>query len=253
MSPGRNRLERIVSRIAARPVPDFAPPPHPLAEGLYAIDRRWRLPGGATLPTRSVAVRLADGGLVLIAPPPLEPAVREALSSLGPLRALVAPNSFHYLALPAWATTLPGVEVHLAPGLAERRPELPPGRSLGPSPPPLWAGQLDQAVFGPVRGVSEVAFHHPASRTLLLTDLAFNLRGETDRRSRLMWRLYGAWEHFGPSRAARWMLLQGSEAVGDFVRRLLAWDFDRIVVAHGEAVESGGRAALEAAFAEWLG
>jgi hypothetical protein len=32
---------------------------------------------------------------------------------------------------------------------------------------------------------------------------------------------------------------------------MLAWDFDRIVIAHGEVLESGGREALRAGYA-WL-
>jgi hypothetical protein len=33
---------------------------------------------------------------------------------------------------------------------------------------------------------------------------------------------------------------------------MLAWDFDRIVVSHGDVLERGGKAAFEAAFARWL-
>ena len=33
--------------------------------------------------------------------------------------------------------------------------------------------------------------------------------------------------------------------------RILAWDFDRVTVAHGEILETGGRAALRAGFA-WV-
>jgi len=34
-------------------------------------------------------------------------------------------------------------------------------------------------------------------------------------------------------------------------RHILAWDFDRVVVAHGEVLESGGREALRQGYA-WL-
>jgi hypothetical protein len=33
--------------------------------------------------------------------------------------------------------------------------------------------------------------------------------------------------------------------------RILAWDFDRVTVAHGEILETGGHAALRTSFA-WL-
>ena len=252
MSQQRGWLDRFFGGFVPRRVPEFAPPPRELADGLFSIDRLLRLPGGVAIPTRSVAVRLADGGIVLLAPPHLDPKTREAVSNLGPIRALVAPNSFHYLGLDPWVATFPGAEVYLAPGLDRRRPELPPGRPLAPSPPPLWAGQLDQAVFGPQRGVSEVAFLHRASRSLLLTDLVFNIRGETDARSRFVWRLYGSWERFGPSRSVRWVLIRGgSSQFSDFLGEIRAWDFDRIVMAHGDVVETGGQAKFAAAFRDY--
>ena len=36
------------------------------------------------------------------------------------------------------------------------------------------------------------------------------------------------------------------------VDRILGWHFDRVVVTHGDVIESGGRERLRAAF-EWLG
>ena len=35
------------------------------------------------------------------------------------------------------------------------------------------------------------------------------------------------------------------------VDRVLTWDFDRVIMAHGEVLESGGREAMRTAFA-WL-
>jgi hypothetical protein len=46
--------------------------------------------------------------------------------------------------------------------------------------------------------------------------------------------------HSIPSRAAKQAL-----------ERILAWDFDRVVIAHGEVLESGGAEALRAGYA-WL-
>jgi len=35
------------------------------------------------------------------------------------------------------------------------------------------------------------------------------------------------------------------------MERILAWDFDRIVIAHGEVLETGGQEALRSSYA-WL-
>jgi hypothetical protein len=45
--------------------------------------------------------------------------------------------------------------------------------------------------------------------------------------------------------------LRDKAAARRFLDRILGWDFDRIVVGHGELVETGGRDALRSAYA-WL-
>jgi hypothetical protein len=107
-------------------------------------------------------------------------------------------------------------------------------------------------VFGPVRGVSEVVFYHRPSRTLLLTDLAFNMRRAANRSERWFWQASAAWQRFGPSRTARWTLLRDAAIVRLFVERVLQWDFDRIIVTHGDVVESAGRPHFREAFAAYL-
>ena len=57
---------------------------------------------------------------------------------------------------------------------------------------------------------------------------------------------------FGPSRTARLMLLRDRPLVGNFIRRLLEWPIERIIVTHGEVLESDGRKALESAFSAYL-
>jgi hypothetical protein len=61
----------------------------------------------------------------------------------------------------------------------------------------------------------------------------------------------GAYGRFGPSRAFRYVMMKDARALRASIDRILAWDFERVTVAHGEVLESGGRAALRASFA-WL-
>ena len=116
--------------------------------------------------------RLPSGGLWVHAPVRLDAPTREALERLGPVVAIVAPNTFHYFFLEEYARAYPTAALFSAPGLAERCAGLPSGERLGDEAPALWAGVLDQRVFGPIRAVSEVIFLHRSSGTLILTDLA---------------------------------------------------------------------------------
>ena len=63
---------------------------------------------------------------------------------------------------------------------------------------------------------------------------------------RLLWS-YG---RFGPSRLDP-LLIRDRRAARQSLEHILAWDFDRVVIAHGEVLEAGGPAALRAGY-DWL-
>src|SRR3990172_9162731 len=108
------------------------------------------------MPTRSLAMRAPDGALAVISPLPDDEARRD-VAALGPVRFLIAPNSFHYLGISSWATAFPTAQLWLAPGLPARRPELPPAQELGEGAATPFAEVLPHTVLGPHRGASEVA------------------------------------------------------------------------------------------------
>jgi hypothetical protein len=116
--------------------------------------------------------------------------------------------------------------------------------------PGLWRGALDQVPIGGAPRMGEVAFFHPRSKTLFLTDLAMNLHPK-DAVTRLFMRANGGLDRFGPTRIFRYAMLRDRAALRGSLERILRWDFERIVVAHGEIVPRGGREMFRAAFA-WV-
>src|SRR5438477_492194 len=69
--------------------------------------------------------------------------------------------------------------------------------------PEAWRGQLDQHVFRGASFINEVVFFHPPTRTLILTDLAFNVAADRTSGARLFYWLVGAAGRFGPHRFVR--------------------------------------------------
>jgi glyoxylase-like metal-dependent hydrolase (beta-lactamase superfamily II) len=63
-------------------------------------------------------------------------------------------------------------------------------------------------------------------------------------------RLLSSYGRFGPSRLDPF-LIRDRRAARQSLERILAWDFDRVVVAHGDVLENGGPDALRAGYA-WL-
>jgi hypothetical protein len=98
--------------------------------------------------------------------------------------------------------------------------------------------------------LNEVVFHHRASRTLLVSDLVFHIDADSPFPARLVSRLMGGYGRCAPSALERFLVRDRTAARRAF-ERILAWDFDRIVMAHGRVLESGGREALRRGY-HWL-
>lgn len=220
-----------------------------LAEDLWVVERPLRF-GGLPLGTRMTVVRLPDGGLFLHSPVALDDALRDALLAVGTPRWAVAPNRFHHLYIGQYRDAFPEIELFAAPGLPEKRPDLRFDAVLADGAPPAWAEHLDVECFAGLPMTNEVVFHHRASRTLLLCDLAFNLGREAPLVTRLAFRVIGGYGRLAPTLLEK-VMIRDREAARASMERILAWDFDRVVVTHGEVLETGGREALRAGY-RWL-
>ncbi len=229
------------------PQPDA--PLRPLATNLWVAERPQRF-YGLEVGTRMCVIRLASGSLVLHSPVALGPALRRELDALGPVRFVIAPNRVHHLYAGAAVSAYPGSRLWVAPGLARKRPDLGFAEVLGDEAPAAWRGELDQVFFRGRPYENEVVFCHRASRTLLLCDLAFNFGPGAAAPTRLLMKLLRSYGRFGPSTLDP-LLIRDRKAARDSLERILAWDFDRIVVAHGDVLESGGREALRSGYG-WL-
>ncbi len=217
-----------------------------LAPDLYVADRPLPLPVG-DVGARMTIVRLANGGLFVHSPVRLDAETKEALDALGEVRAIVAPCLLHHLFISDYATAYPSAAIYGPKGLDRKRKDVAFTGVLDDEAPELWRGQLEQVWVRGAPAMNEVAFFHVASRTLLLTDLVFNVPKDRTQGARIFYWFVGAAGRFGPHRIVRFCF-RDKPAVRASMDRILEWDFDRITLAHGEVVETGGREKLRAAF-----
>jgi hypothetical protein len=221
----------------------------PLARDLWIAERRQRF-YGLEVGTRMTVMRLADGSLLLHSAVALTPELRRELDALGRVRYVVAPNRVHHLHAGEVAQAYPGAQLWIAPGLERKRPDLVYVAILGDEAPAPWKGEVDQVFFRGRPYENEVVFFHRASRTLILCDLAFNFGPRSDAPTRWLMRLLRSYGSFGPSKLDP-LLIRDRAAARESLERILAWDFDRVIVAHGEVLASGGREALRRGYG-WL-
>ena len=246
--------------MASEPEAATYPPldvPKPVAEGVWIVDSGPLRVLGMPLPVRMTVLRLADGGLWLHSPTRYDADLHEALEALGPIHHLVAPNSAHWTFVAAWQRHCPDARVWAAPCLRARpqvrRSDLRIDHDLPDAAPPEWSGEIGQVVVPGRLGFREVAFHHRASRTLVLTDLVLNL--EPERLPALMRplaRLIGVTAPDGRAPAyLRAVVKLAGRPAAEAARRLVAFRPDRVIFAHGRFFEHDGTARLARSLA-WL-
>lgn len=236
----------MVSAIGAYDMPT---PLRQLAENLWIADRPqtfYGLPVG----TRMTVVRLAGDRLLLHSPVALDGQLRGELDALGRVSFAVAPNRVHHLYAGKVAAAYPGARLWVAPGLERKRPDLRFEAVLGDDAPAEWRDEVAQVFFRGRPYENEVVFFHRASRTLVMCDLAFNFGPRSPAPTRLLMKLLRSYGRLAPSTLDP-LLIRDRRAARESLERILAWDFDRVIVAHGDVLESGGHETLRRGYA-WL-
>jgi uncharacterized protein DUF4336 len=192
---------------------------------------------GVELGRRMTVIRLSGGGLLVHSPAELTSDLRDALAELGEVRFVVSASRFHgHLYMEQYRDAYPKVELFAAPGLTARRPDLAFQGVLANDPDRRWS--------------EDIEFLHRPSGSVILGDLCMNIGPDRPFLSRAFVRLDGVYERFAMPRTIR-LTVRNRNAARLSAERMLAWEFDRIVVGHGDVVESGGHQALAEAL-DWL-
>ena len=194
--------------------------------------------------SRMSVLRLADGSLMLHSPCDISDALKLEIEALGEVRHIVAPGSYHYLHVPSAQQAFPAAHTYICPGVERKMPELDFDWLLGDQPPADWADELEQVLVRGNRFIWEVAFFHKPSRTLLLVDLIEFVGDDTKGAGlgiKLWWKLvFRMWNKPRPAPEYQ-MGWKDKAAARASLERILDWDFERIILSHGDLIESNAR------------
>lgn len=205
-------------------------------------------------PTRMTVMCLDGGALFIHSPTPLTPTLKGEIEKLGTPRWIVGPNRLHYWWIPEWKAFYPQAEVYLAPRTKEQagtRINF-PAHELARSTGYPWDGSIG-TVQVPGSYMTEFDFFHRASRTLILTDLIENF--EPKRLGLLMRWLTWFGRVQDPDgqmpRDMRWTYSQHENELRQAIETMIAWEPQRIIIAHGRWYDCNGADELRRAF-RWL-
>jgi hypothetical protein len=218
----------------------------PLTE--FVADQIWLLDypiayAGCRFNARMSIVRLAGGALMLHSPCDMDDATAKAISQLGTVGCIVAPGSFHHLFVAKAQFRFPDARTYLCPGVERKVPGLRFDWILGSRPPIEWGGTMDQLLIRGSRFMWEVAMLHKPSKTLLVVDAIENF---TDQTANVSWqvkawfKLFGMWNKPKPAPEYRigW---KDKAAARSSLEEILEWDFDKIVLSHGDNITENAK------------
>lgn len=205
---------------------------------------------GMDIRSRVTVVRLSDGTLLVHSPCEMDAEDIAYIGNLGPVSCIVAPGSYHFSFVESAQKAFPEAETWICPGVERKKPDIAFDWMLGDRPDPRWEKDIDQVLVRGNRMISEVAFFHRKSRTLILVDMIENV---TDSTPGVCWQLKFWWKVVfrmwnRPKPAPEYQMgWKDKSAAATSLRRILAWDFERIIISHGDLIEKNAKAvALEA-------
>jgi hypothetical protein len=206
----------------------------PLAPMLWGAEHDLFLPGGVHLRGRMTVVHLESGGLLLHSPIPIDDQLAAELAQLGTVEYLVAPNSMHHVHLTAAHERYPRAVLYGTPALVAKRSDL-HFADLTTLESVPWQADLAGLHIQGAPKIDEFVFLHPATKTLVVAGYFFNIHECKGWLTPWVLRLTGTYRRFAQSRVWRWSA-QDRAKLQASAEELLAWDFERIIVAHGEVV-----------------
>jgi len=206
-----------------------------------------RMLPGVHLPTRTVALRHPDG-VVVVSPSPNIREVANEIRAMGEVTDLVAPNLFHHLGVATAREVFPEATLWGVPGFAQAKPELPWDRVLTEADWP-YQESLPFIYVDGAKKLSEAVFLEPASSTLVLQDLVFNLLDDMSFVTSIPFRLFGTHKRFAVSKMIK-KTVDDETAFRASLSHILSLPFENLLMAHGRPVEGSASGRLRAAFAE---
>lgn len=208
------------------------------------------MPGGVHFPVRMTIIKLKSGGLWLHSPITITDAMADEINALGNVEHIVAPNCFHHLYAGPAKERYKDATLHAPRGLTKKRKDLSFDNVLTNEECP-WPEDFEQHKMGGTPALQEVVFFHRETKTLIVTDLVFNIHETKNFLSKMVFRFVAnAWQRVAQSNLVRFAT-KDKVAAGTSAQRLFEWDFSRLMMAHGLIVEENAQEELRSGL-RWM-
>ncbi|MEA5595829.1 DUF4336 domain-containing protein [Rivularia sp. UHCC 0363] len=211
---------------------------------------------GLEVGTRMTVIQLKNSELVVISPIKVDKLTIDQINEMGKVSIIIAPNLYHHLSISDFKSVYADAKIFAAPGLESKRQDIKIDRTLDRGK--IGQDEIEYFLFEgfkiiDLKGLSplnEIVFLHRASKTLILTDTAFHFDESFSLTTQLTMRLIGGYKKLEPSILEK-LATRDREKVKNSINKVLDWDFERVIMAHGSIIENEGKRKLKEGY-EWL-
>lgn len=197
------------------------------------------------LPVRTTVVQLKTAR-VMISPGSM--LTESQLRGAGEVTDIVAPSLIHTAGMARAAAAFPNARLWGVAGAAAKHPELKWHGVLGVDSWPFDA-ELKALPLAGMPKLNETVFVHTESRTLIVTDLVFNIEEPKGAGAWIILNIFGTWKRLAVSRLFL-KYVTDDAAFRASIKALITHDFDRLAPSHGAVVERGAKDKIIAALRE---
>ena len=218
-------------------------------DGLWTVTHAF-LALGVPLTTRMTLAKVSNTEWAAISPVPLSDESIQSINSVAQVRYLIAPNNYHHLFINDAKSYWPDARLFVPQSLIAKRPDLESANIITADEQFPWSADLQTFPVHGSRMIEEFLFYHSSSKTLVITDLCFNMQHPKGIRQTFFTLMTGTKGELKTSRMIK-LLFGDKNAMRESVNNALAMPFERLIVAHGNIVESEAAQRLRAAMS-WL-
>ena len=190
-------------------------------------------------------VKLKNDKLWVHSPTKLSPEVKQEVEELGEVAYIVGPSNGHNIWLSQWQEEFPEAELHVSDGIPDRV-KISGYKIIDDASAKFWEEDLQRKSMPDVPFLNESVFFHDKTKSLIVTDLIQNHDDHVPKA--LSTRM--ATKHFSflgfkgtcvapPLKMG--FVRKDHEKFSAFIDEIKEWDFERIVVSHGDIIEKDAK------------
>ncbi len=216
-----------------------------VGENLWVHEDTMSLVANTQLRLRMCIAKLADGGLWVHSPTALTPELKAEIATLGMVNFIIGPSNGHHLWIRDWLEVYPNASVHVSAGIP-KKVALKNYQILDESHENIWHPDLAHIYLPGASMFSESVFLHKATRSMLVTDLIQNHSDPSPSGlpgfiTRFVFEPLGFKGMCVAPPLKLSFIIKDKKGFASAIRKILDWDFERIIVTHGDMIEKNAK------------